>query len=219
MCQWNGSAFVQIMACSLLGTKPLSKPMLNYCQLDSWEQISVKFELEFYHFHSRKCTRNCRLPRWRPLCPGGNEFTLLWCLWWVTVWMDWCVWSMIKGKCMLTWSHVRTNDRCFIAAQKHHQKNWCFTDWSTILHYHTNHALKTKTWHDTNFVVIRGTGDVFMRTYGATNDAKVGIITSLGFRCTIACLSIRYQPQLYTSAYVLERYVVFTHTKNNRKIC
>ena len=23
------------------------------CQTDSWEQISVKFELEFYHFRSR----------------------------------------------------------------------------------------------------------------------------------------------------------------------
>ena len=76
MRQWNGSAFVQIMACSLLGTKPLSKPMLDYCQLDSWEQISVKFELEFYHFHSRKCTRNCRLPRWRPLCPGGRRVNI-----------------------------------------------------------------------------------------------------------------------------------------------
>ena len=27
--------------------KPLSVPMLAYCQLDSWEQISVKFESEF----------------------------------------------------------------------------------------------------------------------------------------------------------------------------
>ena len=34
MRQWIGSAFVQIMACCLFGTKPLSKAMLGYCQLD-----------------------------------------------------------------------------------------------------------------------------------------------------------------------------------------
>ena len=35
------------MACRLFGAKPLAKSMLAYCQLDLWEQISVKFELEF----------------------------------------------------------------------------------------------------------------------------------------------------------------------------
>ena len=34
VCQWIGSALVQIMACRLFGAKPLSKPMLGYCQLD-----------------------------------------------------------------------------------------------------------------------------------------------------------------------------------------
>ena len=34
MRQWIGSALVQIMACRLFGAKPLSKPMLDYCQLD-----------------------------------------------------------------------------------------------------------------------------------------------------------------------------------------
>ena len=34
MRQWIGSALVQITACRLLGAKPLSKPMLGYCQLD-----------------------------------------------------------------------------------------------------------------------------------------------------------------------------------------
>ena len=38
-----GSALVQIMACRLFGAKPLSKPMLEDCQLDPWEQTSVKF--------------------------------------------------------------------------------------------------------------------------------------------------------------------------------
>ena len=35
MRQWIGSALVQIMACRLFGAKPLSKPMLGCCQLDS----------------------------------------------------------------------------------------------------------------------------------------------------------------------------------------
>ena len=43
MRQLIGSALVQIMACRLFGAKPLSKPMPEDCQLDSWEQTSVKF--------------------------------------------------------------------------------------------------------------------------------------------------------------------------------
>ena len=43
MHQWIGSALVQIMACRLFGAKPLSAPMLVYCQLDYWEQTSLKF--------------------------------------------------------------------------------------------------------------------------------------------------------------------------------
>ena len=76
MRQWTGSALVQVMACRLFGAKLLPEPMLAYCQLDSWEQISVKLEWEFFHFHSRKCIGNCRLPKWRPLCPGGNELNV-----------------------------------------------------------------------------------------------------------------------------------------------
>ena len=34
MHQLIGSSLVQIMVCRLFGTKPLSKPMLGYCQLD-----------------------------------------------------------------------------------------------------------------------------------------------------------------------------------------
>ena len=73
MRRWTGSALVQVMACRLFGTKPLPELMLFYYQLDSREQISVKFELESYHFHSRKCIWNCRLPKWRPFCSGGDE--------------------------------------------------------------------------------------------------------------------------------------------------
>ena len=73
MRQWIGSALGQIMACRLFGAKPLSKPVLGYCQLDRKEQTSVKFESEFYHFHARKCIWKCCLPEWRPFCSGGDE--------------------------------------------------------------------------------------------------------------------------------------------------
>ena len=73
MNQWTGSALVQVMAWRLFGAKPLPEPMLTYCQLYPREQISVKVELEFYHFHSGKCIWKCCLPEWRPFCPGGDE--------------------------------------------------------------------------------------------------------------------------------------------------
>ena len=38
------------MACRLFGAKPLSKPMLGYCQLDPLEQTSVKFESKYKTF-------------------------------------------------------------------------------------------------------------------------------------------------------------------------
>ena len=42
------------MACRLLGAKPLYEPMLYYCQLDHWEQNSIKLYSKFKHFLSRK---------------------------------------------------------------------------------------------------------------------------------------------------------------------
>ena len=61
------------MACRLFGAKPLPEPMLAYCQLDSREQISVKFGSEFFHFHSRKFIWKCRLPKTPPFCPKWND--------------------------------------------------------------------------------------------------------------------------------------------------
>ena len=43
------------MACHLFGAKPLSKPMLGYCQLDPLEQTSVKFSPKYKTFHSQIC--------------------------------------------------------------------------------------------------------------------------------------------------------------------
>ena len=53
-------SLVQIMACRLFGAKTLSQPMLYYCQLDPYEQTSVKLYSKFKHFHSRKCIGKCR---------------------------------------------------------------------------------------------------------------------------------------------------------------
>ena len=78
MRQWIGTALVQIMGCRQFGTNPLSKPMLVYCQLDSWDQISVKLESEFSHFHSQKCIwKKFRLPKWVVPVP----MTLPWKVW------------------------------------------------------------------------------------------------------------------------------------------
>ena len=55
------TTLVQIMACRLIGAKPLSEPMLDYCQLDPCEHISVKILSKCNNFHWRKCTLKCRL--------------------------------------------------------------------------------------------------------------------------------------------------------------
>ena len=34
----------QMMACPLIGANPLSEPMIAYCQMDHWEQLSMEFE-------------------------------------------------------------------------------------------------------------------------------------------------------------------------------
>ena len=74
MRQWTGSALAEVMACRLVGTKSLPKPMLAYCQLDSWEQHSEKFERELYHFYSSKCPWECRLLKWRQFWSGRDEW-------------------------------------------------------------------------------------------------------------------------------------------------
>ena len=41
MCLWTGALLVQVMACRLVGAKPLSQPVLMYYQLDPWGHTSV----------------------------------------------------------------------------------------------------------------------------------------------------------------------------------
>ena len=58
------------MACHLLGAKTLPGPMVTYCQLDPWEQISVNVKSIFKHFHWRKCIWTCRLGNCRHVFRG-----------------------------------------------------------------------------------------------------------------------------------------------------
>ena len=53
MRQWIVSALVQIMACRLLGAKPLSKQMLAYRQLDPKEHTSVRPAI--HHIGTEMC--------------------------------------------------------------------------------------------------------------------------------------------------------------------
>ena len=67
------------MACRLVGAKPLSKPMMEYCYFDPWEQTSMKSLSKLIHCHSRKCIWKCRLEKAtifsRPQCvnSGGDR--------------------------------------------------------------------------------------------------------------------------------------------------
>ena len=76
MRQYNIPTLLRIMACSLFDAEPLSEPMLPYCALDLKKHMSVRFYLRFWSFHSEKCTWKCRLPEWRPCCPGGNKLII-----------------------------------------------------------------------------------------------------------------------------------------------
>ena len=72
-CQIIERALVQIMACHLFSTEPLSEPMLAYCQLDHSKQSSVKFQSRFNHFHAEECIWKCCLENGSHFCPAGNE--------------------------------------------------------------------------------------------------------------------------------------------------
>ena len=50
MRQWAGLLLIQVMACRLVGAKPLLEAMLTYCQLYPWEQPSIKFWMKINIF-------------------------------------------------------------------------------------------------------------------------------------------------------------------------
>ena len=72
----TGTTLVQIMACRLVGAEPLSEPMLEYCQLDLYEQTSVKFYLIFGLFFFEEIHLKMSSAKWRPFCPGRDELII-----------------------------------------------------------------------------------------------------------------------------------------------
>ena len=70
-------SMVELMACRLVGTKPLSKPTLGYCQLDTEGQIPVNFQSKYTTFHSRKCICKISSAKWRPFCLGLDVLNTL----------------------------------------------------------------------------------------------------------------------------------------------
>ena len=55
MRQYNIPTLAQVMACRLIGTNPLSEPMLPYCQLDPEEHILMKFDSNSKVYIQEKC--------------------------------------------------------------------------------------------------------------------------------------------------------------------
>ena len=59
------------MACGLCGTRPLSEPMLPYCQLDSKEYFGeILFKIQTFSFKEMHLKMSSA--KWRPFCHGLN---------------------------------------------------------------------------------------------------------------------------------------------------
>ena len=72
MRHYNKPTLLQIMACRLFGARPLSEPVLQYCQLDLKEHISVTFFLNSKFFIQGIVLEN--------VCNGGHFVLALVCL-------------------------------------------------------------------------------------------------------------------------------------------
>ena len=54
---------------ALIGSKPLSDPVLTGCQLELWNQPSVKYESKYNNFHARRIL-------WNGCLQNGGHFCL-----------------------------------------------------------------------------------------------------------------------------------------------
>ena len=77
ICHQNRQSLIQIMACCLFSTKPLSKPVLT-CQLDPWEHISLTFGSKYDNFHWKKNSFRMYSAEWWPFCLCLNVLIDLW---------------------------------------------------------------------------------------------------------------------------------------------
>ena len=68
MRHWMMSALVQIMACRRIGDKPLSKPMMGFCQLDTSNKLQCNFEIliKIQNFSFTKMYLKISSAKWRP---------------------------------------------------------------------------------------------------------------------------------------------------------
>ena len=73
MRQWIGSALVQIMTCRLFGAKPLSKPMLDYCQLEHRNKIRWYFNQNTKCFIHENASQKYRLRNGSHFVDGEGE--------------------------------------------------------------------------------------------------------------------------------------------------
>ena len=108
---------LRIMACRLVGAKPLSEPMLSYCQSDHKEHISMTFSLKFESFLSRKCAWICRL--WT-----GSDFVSTPMCWLIPIskiciWRHWAV-NLVHAK--LFWKSVWWKSMWWICISYHSSK-------------------------------------------------------------------------------------------------
>ena len=75
MRRWTGSSLVQIMACRLFGAKPLSEPMLEYCNWDlgpNFSEILIGIQpFSFKKLHLKTSSAKLRL-----FCLGLNELNM-----------------------------------------------------------------------------------------------------------------------------------------------
>ena len=68
----------QIIACRVFGAKPLSEPMLIYCQLDLWNKLSWNMNLNSNF--SLKMYLKMTYTKWRPFCLSLNVLNVCSCL-------------------------------------------------------------------------------------------------------------------------------------------
>ena len=76
MHQYNMWTLPQIMACHLFAAKPLSEPVLPYCQLDHKEHISVKFLFKIQTFSFKEIHIKMLSAKVVAILPGINVLRL-----------------------------------------------------------------------------------------------------------------------------------------------
>ena len=114
------------MACRLFGTKPLSEPMMTYCQLDPKEYISMKYYLNCKRFSFKKMHLNISSRKWWSFCLSFNVLTLRveshWPFWLlasskqILIKIITMVHKILQGECLCFWS-----EPLFLLMPCHHQ--------------------------------------------------------------------------------------------------